>query len=180
MNVYETDRLIVRHWETEDFDDLYDYASNDETVKFLSFPVYKEKETAKQRIQDVRAHYETNEYPIDYAIELKEENKVIGSIGIVRYKEKNEGEVEIGYILNKEYNGNGYMTEALIGMFRYIKEQGIAKRIVLKHDVLNFKSGNVMKRAGMSFEGVLRRAGTNNYHSRADLAIYSILFEEIE
>ena len=37
-----------------------------------------------------------------------------------------------------------------------------------------------MKRAGMTFEGVLRKAGENNYHSRFDIAVYSILDEEIE
>jgi len=63
--------------------------------------------------------------------------------------------------------------------FKYIKQKGIAKRIILRCDTLNTKSENVMKRAGMSFEGVLRRAGKNNLHSRHDLALYSILEEEI-
>ena len=116
---------------------------------------------------------------VDYCIELKETNKVIGSIGIVGYKEKNEGEVEIGYILNPDYQGLGFMTESLIGIFKYIKQNNIAKRIVLRHDVENIKSGNVMKRAGMSFEGILRKAGKNNYHQRYDIAQYSILDEEI-
>jgi len=36
-----------------------------------------------------------------------------------------------------------------------------------------------MKRAGMKFEGILRKAGSNNFHLRHDLSIYSILDEEI-
>lgn len=71
------------------------------------------------------------------------------------------------------------MTEALVGMFKYIKSRHIAKRIIAKHDVENFKSGNVMKRAGMTFEGVLRKKSSNNYHPRHDCALYSILDEEI-
>ena len=47
------------------------------------------------------------------------------------------------------------------------------------YDVENEKSGNVIKRAGMTFEGILRKAGKNNYHSRYDVAQYSILDEEI-
>ena len=93
---------------------------------------------------------------------------------------EDEGEIEIGYILNPKFQGNGYMTESLLGMFKYIKNKQLAKRIVLKHDVDNFKSGNVMKRAGMTFEGVLRKAGNNNYHNRYDIAQYSILDEEIK
>ena len=72
------------------------------------------------------------------------------------------------------------MTEALKGMFKYIKQNNYAKRIALHHDATNIKSGNVMKRAGMTFEGIMRKAGSNNFHSRHDIAIYSILDEEID
>ena len=85
----------------------------------------------------------------------------------------------MGYILNPSFQGHGYMTECLTNMFKYVKKNNIAKRIVLKYDTENIKSGNVMKRAGMTFEGILRKAGINNYHSRHDVAVYSILDEEI-
>ncbi|MGN0961620.1 MAG: GNAT family N-acetyltransferase [Christensenellales bacterium] len=177
--LYQTDRLIVKHWEDKDYKDLYEYCSNDEVTKFLFFPTYKDLETAKERIKDMQEGYLSKSMIVDYAIELKSISKVIGTIGFVKYSENNEGEIEIGYILNPTYQGNGYMTEALKGMFKYIKINNIAKRITLKHDVLNIKSGNVMKRAGMTFEGILRKATRNNLHNRADAALYSILDEEI-
>ena len=37
-----------------------------------------------------------------------------------------------------------------------------------------------MKRVGMTFEGISRKAGENNFHSRYDVVNYSILDEEIE
>lgn len=178
--IYETERLIVREWEDKDYRDLYEYASDVTVTKYLSFPTYLSLETAVERIASVKEQYKSGEGIVDYCIELKEFNKVIGSIGIVKYREKNFGEVEIGYVLNANFHGHGYMTESLKGMFKYIKKNNIAKRIVLRHDVENVKSGNVMKRAGMTFEGVLRKAGENNYHSRFDIAVYSILDEEIE
>ena len=125
--------------------------------------------------------YANNEVVVPYAIVLKQEDKVIGSIDIDEYKSAAEGIIEIGYILSPAYQGKGYITEALVGMFKYIKTNNIAKRIICKHDTLNIKSGNVMKRAGMTFEGVLRKAGNvNNTHTRYDLALYSILDEEID
>ena len=178
--IFETERLIIRQWEDKDYRDLYEYASNPSVTRFLSFPTYVSLETAVERIASVKEQYSTGDMINDYCIELKEVGRVIGSIGIVKYKEKNEGEVEIGYVLNPNFQGNGYMTESLVGFFKYIKRNDIAKRVVLRHDVDNVKSGNVMKRAGMTFEGVLRKAGTNNIHSRHDLAVYSILYEEIE
>jgi ribosomal-protein-alanine N-acetyltransferase len=178
--IYITERLIVRQWEEKDYEDLYEYASDSNVTKYLSFPTYTSIETAKERIKFVIEQYESGNQIQDYAIEEKESGRVVGSIGIVRYSEKNMGELEIGYILRPQARGNGYMTEALKGMFKHIKENGLAKRIVLKHDVENVKSGNVMKRAGMTFEGILRRAGENNLHKRCDIAVYSILEEEIE
>ena len=181
MNVlYETERLIIRKWEEKDYKDLYEYASDSNVTKFLSFPTYTSIDDAVTRIKFVNDQYIENSTIADYCIEFKDTNKVIGAIGIVNYKDNNEGEAEVGYLLNPKFQGKGFMTEALIGIFKYIKQNQIAKRIVLKHDVENFKSGNVMKRAGMTFEGILRKAGENNYHSRHDVAVYSILDEEIE
>ena len=180
MVIYETERLIIRKWEDSDCYDLYDYAKDIEVTKFLNFPPYESLQVAKDRIEKLKADYLSKEVEGDFAVELKSEKKVIGSISIVEYKEKNEGQVEIGYLLGTKYQGFGYMTEALVGMFKYIKANKIAKRITAKHDTENSKSGNVMKRAGMTYEGTLRKAGKNNLHSRYDIAIYSILDEEIE
>ena len=178
--IFETDRLIIREWERKDRDDLYEYASDPIVTKFLTFPTYTSMQDADDRINFLLESYKNEEYKQDYAIELKSERKVIGSIGIVQHSAKNEGMAEIGYCLNRKYQGHGYMTEALTGYIKYIKEHDIAKRIVAEHDVENIKSGNVMKRAGMTFEGIRRKAGKNNLHSRHDLASYSILYEEIE
>lgn len=182
MNIiYETERLIIREWEENDYQDLYDYASNPESSRFLKFKPYISLKESKERISRILNKYKNNEIEVPYAIELKSENKLIGSIDFDNYSSKCEGIIEVGYILNPSYQGNGYMTEALIGMFKYIKRNNIAKRIVAQHDTLNIKSGEVMKRAGMTFEGVLRKAGDcNNTHSRYDLAQYSILYEEID
>lgn len=177
--IYETERLIVREWRDEDYKDLYEYASDAEVTKYLSFPTYTSLEVAKERIAFLKTQYSEGAIAADYCIEHKETAKVIGSIGLIAYEQKNEGRVEVGYVLNTKFQGQGYMTEALKGMFKYIKNNHLAKRIVAVHDVANPKSGNVMKRAGMTKEGVLRKAGKNNYHTRCDLAIYSILDEEI-
>lgn len=178
--IYETERLIVRQWEHKDEQDLYEYASDANVGKFLSFPTYQSIQDAKERIDYLQQCYQEDSVEQDYCIEHKGLCKVIGAIGIPHYHSKNEGEAEVGYVLNPKFQGQGFMTEAVLGMFRYIKENKIAKRIIARHDTENLKSGNVMKRAGMTFEGVLRKAGVNNYHSRHDLAIYSILDEEIK
>ena len=107
--------------ETKDYLDLYEYAKDKEVTKFLSWPTYTSVQEAHNRIEFLVSKYKQEAVDNDYAIELKSENKVIGSIGIVEYEGKNEGSVEIGYVLNANYQGYGYMTEALVAMFKYIK-----------------------------------------------------------
>lgn len=177
--IYETERLFIREWTDTDDQDMFEYASDENVTKFLCFPTHQSLKDAKDRIAYVKQQYHENTVVADYCIHHKATGKAIGAIGIVRYNEKNEGEAEVGYCLNPKFQGQGFMTEALLGMFKYIKGNQIAKRIILKHDVENVKSGNVMKRAGMTFECILRKAGANNYHQRHDLALYSILEEEI-
>lgn len=137
--IYETERLIIRKWEENDYIDLYEYAKVPEVSKFLTFQPYASIDDAIERIKVMRERYLTEEYKFPYAIELKSENKVIGSIDIADYSPKAEGTIEIGYILNPKYQGNGYMTEALVNYFKYIKRNNIAKRIICKHDTLNEK-----------------------------------------
>lgn len=178
--VFETERLIVRHWEDQDCEDLFEMLCDANVVQFLTFPAYQTLEDARKCIQNIKQKYQESLVALDYCIQDKASGKAIGSIEIVNYKEKNECEVEIGYVLNPKFQGKGLMTECLVGMFKFIKLNKIAKRIVLNHDVANPKSGKVMERAGMKFEGILRKAGANNSHKRQDLALYSILDEEID
>lgn len=175
----ETERLHIRKWDKADYKDLFEYASDEETTKFVCWNYYKDEQEAKDRIDSLIEKYVDDVIENDYAIELKSEHKVIGSIGIVKYVNKCNGIIEIGYVLNKVYRGNGYMTEALKGFLRAVRDSNIANRIEIKCDVLNEKSANVVKRAGLTFEGVNRCVGFNNYHDCADMATYSILKNEI-
>ncbi len=180
MNIkYETERLIVREWEDKDYKDLYEFASDSEITKFLLYKTYESEEDAKIRISSLKEKYKTENQYGDFAIELKGENKVIGCIDLILKSSKAGGIVELGWTLNRKYQGKGFMTECLNGMLKYIKKNNLAKRIEARHDTENIKSGAVMKRCGMTFEGISRKSGENNFHSRHDLACYSILDEEI-
>ena len=182
--LYTTNRLIVRKWEATDAADLYEYCSNPKVTKFLTFETYQSIDDARARIGIMQKNYEAFEngernINIDFAIQIKEQSKAIGSIGFAGYNAKAGGILEIGYMLNPKFQGHGYMTEALKGMFKYTKKEHLASRIQSKHDTNNPKSGAVMRRAGMTFEGILRKSEDNNFSKRYDVAMYSILVEEI-
>lgn len=103
MNKIETERLVLRNFEKEDYDDLYEFLSQRKEEEFEGYSgiTYDNgREHLKYRVQN-------DEF---IAIALKETGKVIGNI----YMGNREFEAkETGYIINKNYQRKGYATEAL-------------------------------------------------------------------
>jgi RimJ/RimL family protein N-acetyltransferase len=63
--------------------------------------------------------------------------------------------VEIGYWLRTSLQGQGYMTEAVLGLTKFAFEQLGAQRIEIRCDVLNTRSAAVAERAGYTLEARL-------------------------
>ena len=81
----------------------------------------------------------------EFLIVLKENDHVVGSIDY-KYVPKN-GTSEVGYGLNPDYSGRGYMTEALAGFLLMGKSLGI-KRVIAETYKGNVRSENVLRRSG--------------------------------
>jgi len=177
MKLYETERLIIRKWVPADAEDLFEIASDASVTTFLHFQPYENIYEAHDRLEDLFTRSEND--GIDSAIELKETGRVIGTIRYSKKSDQAGGIIDVGYLMGKKHQGHGYMTEALRGLFKYIKENKLGMRIYACHDTENLASGRVMRKAGMTFEGIQRKAATNNKNKRADMAFYSILIEEI-
>ncbi|MFG5464436.1 GNAT family N-acetyltransferase, partial [Enterococcus faecalis] len=97
--------------------------------------------------------------------------------GLIDDKEKIKTKT-MGYVLGEKFWNQGYMSEALTRVINFLFETTDVNRIEAEHDVNNPSSGRVMKKSGMTFEGVLRNAGLNN-QGIVDVAIYSILRSDL-
>ncbi len=84
----------------------------------------------------------------EFLIVLKENSRIIGSIDY-KYVPK-DGVTEVGYVMNPQEEGHGYMMEALKAFLLFGKSLGI---ITVLAETLkeNIKSQNVLKRCGFSF-----------------------------
>lgn len=173
----ETERLLLRKFEMKDASSMYNnWANDDEVTKYITWSSHKNIEESKSFISEIINKYTENKY--QWAIELKENKEVIGDISAPRIFENIET-VEMGYVLGRKYWNKGIVTEALKALIQFFfKEVGV-NRIEAKHDINNPASGEVMKKCGMQFEGILRQAGKNNT-GICDLAVYSILKDDIK
>lgn len=76
----------------------------------------------------------------------KSDNTIVGSACFKTIPNEDK-ETEIGYGLNTEYCGNGYMTECVQLMCSYAFENGV-DGVIAETNKDNIKSQNVLKRCG--------------------------------
>ena len=117
----ETERLILRPFRQEDLQDFYEYASVEGVGEMAGWRHHGSIEES-QEILDMFINEDKT-----FAIVLKENGKVIGSLGVEKYgmeealTEFNDylGR-EIGYVLSKEHWGKGIMPEAASAIIDYL------------------------------------------------------------
>lgn len=160
----ETKRLIIRPWEYTDLDDFYEYASVEGVGQMAGWEPHESKEKSKLILEDFIKGKKT------FAIELKENNKVIGSIGIETYDrrkfydsfDEKKGR-ELGYVLSKAYWGLGLMPEAVMRVISYCFDELALDFLTVGHFKWNEQSKRVIEKCGFTFycEGEFKtRKGT--------------------
>ncbi len=140
-----TDRLIIREFSYDDVDDIYDFGSNSNYVKYLNTAVLANKTDAFKYVEACRQSYEQN-FLSKLAIVNKETCKVMGFIGLSKY-EYSVKTCQIIYGIGENYWYNGYVLEATNAFVKYLFEKG--KEIIYAGHVLeNINSGKVLLKAG--------------------------------
>jgi GNAT superfamily N-acetyltransferase len=106
---------------------------------------------------------------------LKSLGEPIGGINVVEIEETRQC-VGVAYRIGKAWWRNGFSSEALSAVIKFLFEQVGVNRISAMHNTDNPNSGAVMRTCGMSYEGTKRQAGLDNQGVN-DLAEYAILAE---
>ena len=174
----ETERLILRKFRLSDAAAMYrNWASEDRVTEFLTWPTHPSADVSKAVIENWVNSYE-KPYYYQWGIELKETGEVIGSIAVVSITE-NTRAADIGYCLGTKWWGQGLMPEAAKAVIRYLFEEVGFERIAACHAKDNPKSGRVMQKIGMTYEGTRRMGGCCN-KGIVDEIWYSVLKTEYE
>ena len=144
-----TERLILRPWEESDAESLYEYAKNPEVGPIAGWPVHISVENSREIIRDVLSAEET------YAVCLREDNKAIGSVGLMIGEHSNldlpEEEGEIGYWIGVPFWGRGLIPEAVQELIRHGFEDLKLKRLWCGYFDGNIKSRRVQEKCGFVY-----------------------------
>jgi ribosomal-protein-alanine N-acetyltransferase len=176
LKLFETPRLYLRPFTLQDVEDVYAYAKDPQVSKYVTWEPHKTQTDAREFIQNY-AFKKYAEGELDpYGIVLKEENRIIGTVGCSWYRKK-DNTMSLGYALAREYWGQGLMTEAAQALLNYVFESQEPYLIMAWCIAENKGSSRVMQKLGMSFEGCLR-GRVFRHDKQWDMDCYSILKEE--
>ena len=147
--VLTTNRLILRSFNEDDLEDLFEYASVEGVGERAGWKHHENIAESTQILEMFIKEKKT------FAVVLKENNKVIGSIGIEKYgREESLSEFfdykgrEIGFVLSKDYWGQGLMPEALKRVIEYCFNEMDYDFLLCGHFDFNTQSARVQEKLG--------------------------------
>lgn len=150
--VLETERLILRAWKKEDLNDFYEYARVEDVGNMAGWMPHASIEESEKILNMFIEEKKT------FALVYKENNKVIGSLGLESSMRKEVSEEfanikgrEIGYALSKDYWGKGLMPEAVKAVIRYCFEKEQYDFLLCGHFNRNHQSRRVIEKCGFTF-----------------------------
>jgi RimJ/RimL family protein N-acetyltransferase len=148
----ETARLVLRPPRMDDAEAVFAYASDEGVARYMVWRPHASIAEAEEFLRRVVAFPEDGSR-LTWAVTLSGDDTLRGMIELRPKTSK----ADVGYVLARRLWGNGYMTEALRAVLDYAFENPAMYRVWAVCDAENVASARVMEKAGMSFEGVLRR-----------------------
>lgn len=150
--IIETERLILRQYRLEDVNDLVEGLNNLNVTKWLAGAPYPY--TKEDALYFINKSLKDNLY--NFAIVLKDENKVIGGTQLTDINLSN-GTAGGGIWINEKYWGHGYGTEAFGAKIKYAFEVLGLRRLENGYFKGNEKSHKMQLRFGYKDEGIRRQ-----------------------
>ena len=106
----KTPRLAITTFAPDMAQTVYENSQDDDTRRFVPDEVYNSVEEAREAIEFLMSRYESTDGPFVYPVITNNERK---NIGYVQLCKLDEGTLEIGYHIAKNFTGKGYATEAV-------------------------------------------------------------------
>lgn len=170
----ETERLVLRPLAPEDAAAVRALGGDRRVAEMTLLPHPFGEEEARRWVEG-RLERAAQGRSRPFSVLLKEDGALVGhaGLGLDRDNEK----AELYYWLGVPYWGRGYATEAARELVRHAFEDLGLGRVYADHVARNPASGKVLRKAGMSYEGCLRR-DFKRWARFEDLVLYGVLAEE--
>jgi ribosomal-protein-alanine N-acetyltransferase len=151
-NVFiKTDRLILRNFTHKDKNDFYSITRDQKLYETLPEDHMYSFDEISEIIDWFIYQYDNNtlgnipKFPL--AIILKENNKLIGNVGIGHYS-LDKSKMEIFYFVNSNFWNKGYVSEAIDIFLKYIKKNKLVTSLIGTVVPKNIASAKILIKNG--------------------------------
>ena len=169
----ETRRLVLRELGDDDVTAVQAYAGDLEVVRYLDWGPNTSEDTVRFLAMARAAREALPRTAYHLAIVLKAAERLIGGCRI-EIRSAAHGSGDVGYVLDRQHWGHGYMTEATRALVDFGFGRLALHRIWAACDVDNHASARVLEKLGMRREGHLRQSRRRQGEWR-DSYLYAIL-----
>ena len=147
--IIETERLLLRKWISEDVGSLHNIMADPDVMRY----VWDYEPASIKKVEDFILNCMDeigSGYWSTWPVLMKETRELIGYCGfLVRSYGEYKGETEMGWLLGKQYWGQGLATEAAKAVLDFGLEQWSFKKVIAAARSENKQSLEVMKKIGM-------------------------------
>lgn len=151
MIILETERLVLRRLLPDDLDRLFELYRDPEIRRYFPEGTLTYEETKEELEWFLNGHPEHPELGL-WATIHKATGQFIGRCGLLPWTINGRAEVEVAYLLAKEYWGQGLATEAAQAIADYAFDRLDLTRLICMIYAENQASIGVATRIGMTFE----------------------------
>ena len=147
--IIETERLVLRPFKWDDLDDFFTYASVEGVGEMAGWRHHENKDKSKEILTRFIDEDKT------FAVCLKENGRVVGSLGVEFYGAEDKltefdgykGR-EIGYVLARDQWGKGLMAEAVKAVINYLFDEKDLDFLTCGYYDFNNQSRRVQEKCG--------------------------------
>ena len=150
MNSIETERLLLRHWNENDFDQFAAYYADENSARYVGGR--KNNDEAWRHMALMIGHWQLKGFGY-WAVDEKESGEFVGSVGL--WKSPGWPELELGYWILNEFQGKGYAFEAALECKEYAQNVIQATSLVSYIDPNNLPSIKLAEKLGATYENTI-------------------------
>ena len=151
----QSERLLLRKLADQDVSDIFEIYSDPEVMLYFDDRyAFKELSEAEQMIREYNNAFH-DKTGMRWGIVLKDSGKLIGTCGFHAISDYHK-RIEIGYDLNRNYWGNGFMSETLSLIIDYAYNISDVNRVEAFVETPNKASRSLLEKLGFRLEGILR------------------------
>ena len=148
--ITETERLFIREWCLEDVEALYKIMSDEEVMRYVWDYNPATFNQVEQFVLQCMAESSSREWTT-WALISKYDKTLIGYCGfLVRSYGEYKGETEMGWLIDRNYWGNGLATEAALKVLTLGMDSWSFNKVIASAREENTQSVKIMEKIGMT------------------------------